>query len=287
MKGLADIKDFFTQNKIFIAFSFVILAVFFCWLFWFLFPQLTIIKKTQKQLKILKQKAKEPNVRKTDFNLLRKKNVDLKKQIDSYKISVLSKEEITSLLGYLSRSATKSGSKISAIKPSQEDIGEGDYLPLYININLEGEFRQLVSFISLLENCNKFIDIKKITVIALDNKRESAEFILKSFISAQKLVSGGISSLDEILAAFPQNPFSVRTAKTTSVFQSIHFLEDIYLQGIVYEQENSLAIINGRFAKEGEQLGSFKLKTIGEREILLIKEGEEYVIKLGGNNEQI
>ncbi len=282
IRDLTVIKDFFVQNKILVGFSSGALVILFCWLFLFLFPQLSAIGKAQTELRTLKQKAKEINSREIDSDILIKKSAVLESRIDLYKNSVLNKEETTSLLGYLSQSAQKSNVRIMGIEPVQGEKKEGDYLPLFIKINLEGKFYQLVNFVSYLAGCNKFIDIEKFEIVSSDGEKQEARFVLKSFITTQKIVPRGIFCLKDIPSISESNPFSVKTAKVSPFFQDVRSLSDIHLQGIVYEQENPLAVINSYIVKEGERLGEFMLEAIKEQEILLRKGEENFVIKLQG-----
>ncbi|MCD6093502.1 MAG: type 4a pilus biogenesis protein PilO [Candidatus Omnitrophica bacterium] len=290
IKDLTNIKDFFAQNKILLGFSSGFLIILFCWLFLFLFPQLSTIAKARTELRVLKQRVGEIKSRGIDSDILLKKGAVLENQIDLYKNSVLSKEESTSLLGYLSHSAQKSNVRIIGIEPVQGEEKEGDYLPLFIKINLEGKFYQLVSFLFYLENCSKFIDTEKFEIVSSDSGKQKARFVLKSLITTQKIASRQrptpkISCLKDIPPISENNPFSLKTTKVSPFFQNIRSLGDIHLQGIVYDKEGPLAVINGYVVHEGEQLGEFMLKAIRGEEILLRKGKESFVIRLGGENE--
>lgn len=58
-------------------------------------------------------------------------------------------------------------------------------------------------------------------------------------------------------------------------------MEGIYLEGVVWDPvDGSLAIINGEIAAEGDIVGGFKVKEIKKEEVVLVKEGEEFIITL-------
>ncbi len=63
--------------------------------------------------------------------------------------------------------------------------------------------------------------------------------------------------------------------------QEMKFTEGIVLQGIIFDPEReSLAIVNGEIFKEGQPVGGFMLNRINERNIILIRDGKNYIINL-------
>lgn len=56
-------------------------------------------------------------------------------------------------------------------------------------------------------------------------------------------------------------------------------IENIILQGIIYSQEGSIAIINNEMFYEGSNMGDYKIKKITSNGVFLDKSGEEYFIK--------
>mgnify|MGYP001588549079 FL=1 len=59
------------------------------------------------------------------------------------------------------------------------------------------------------------------------------------------------------------------------------FASDMNLEGIIYDaQGRSLAIINGKVVKVGDNIGSYTVLEIGKTTVLLAKEAEKYILEL-------
>ena len=65
------------------------------------------------------------------------------------------------------------------------------------------------------------------------------------------------------------------------ISQEMNSIEGIVLQGIIFDPEReSLAIVNGEIFKEGQPVGGFMLSRINERNIILIRDGKNYIVNL-------
>lgn len=56
-------------------------------------------------------------------------------------------------------------------------------------------------------------------------------------------------------------------------------IDNVILQGIIYSQEESIAIINNEMFQEGDSIGDYKIKKITSNGVFLDKNGEEYFLK--------
>ena len=54
------------------------------------------------------------------------------------------------------------------------------------------------------------------------------------------------------------------------------------LQGIIYSGEGSQAVINNEIKKQGDMVGSFKIKSIDQEKVVMEKDNEEFILKLEG-----
>lgn len=59
-------------------------------------------------------------------------------------------------------------------------------------------------------------------------------------------------------------------------------LGDSLLQGIIYSQEGSVAIINNEMYKEGSFLQEYEIKNISNNTVILEKDGREFILKWEG-----
>jgi len=57
---------------------------------------------------------------------------------------------------------------------------------------------------------------------------------------------------------------------------------DFLLQGIMYSEDGSKAVINNEIYSEGEVVDGHIIKKIGEYKVLLEKEGKEFILKWEG-----
>ena len=59
------------------------------------------------------------------------------------------------------------------------------------------------------------------------------------------------------------------------------FASDMNLEGIIFDvQGRSLAIINGKVVKVGDNIGSYTILEIGQTKVILAKEAEKYILEL-------
>lgn len=59
------------------------------------------------------------------------------------------------------------------------------------------------------------------------------------------------------------------------------FASDMNLEGIIYDaQGHSLAIINGKVVKVGDNIGSYTILEINQSTVILAKEAEKYILEL-------
>lgn len=79
----------------------------------------------------------------------------------------------------------------------------------------------------------------------------------------------------------PFIPLVTREGKITLGYGTINSVEDIKLEGIVYDPRGgSIAIINGMVLKENDMFGDIKLTKIESNKVHLVFNQSEYIIEL-------
>ena len=274
------IKDFSLRYKKLLLFLSSLLLLFLLWFFLFFLVQVKSLSSERRRLRALREKMREVE-RGEDVSVLRESTESLRKQIERLRDRLIDSKQNTALLEYISTSAKKAQTKIIGMEPLKGKEKEGAYFPLFIRINIEGEFEGLLRFLSYLEGCNKFIQIDKFS-IERDEAGFKARFVLRSFITDQGSTSK-VCYLKEKGLLSTSSP-SARVSKP--FFRNIHNLSDIRLQGITYSPQGAVALINGHIVEEGEQLGEFRLEAIEKGGVIrLIREDKEYNLRLRGENE--
>ena len=80
-----------------------------------------------------------------------------------------------------------------------------------------------------------------------------------------------------------RDPFSslVTSSGAMVAYDSELTLSDLNLEGVLADpQGNSAAIINGKIVKVKDQIGSYQVETIAADHVDLIKDNEQFTIKL-------
>jgi hypothetical protein len=52
------------------------------------------------------------------------------------------------------------------------------------------------------------------------------------------------------------------------------------LSGLVYSVNNPIAVINGQFLRPGDQVGGYKVVRIGPKEVVMLGEDREIVLRV-------
>jgi len=63
---------------------------------------------------------------------------------------------------------------------------------------------------------------------------------------------------------------------------------DLSLHGVLYSPSRAerMAIINGEMLRESDCIGSYTIQTIAQDSVVLVKEGKEITLRMGGENDQ-
>jgi hypothetical protein len=79
----------------------------------------------------------------------------------------------------------------------------------------------------------------------------------------------------------PFVPLVDKDGKLTVIHGSIDTINDIAVEGILYDSEGeSVVILNGLVLNEGDQVGNIKVERIFEHRVILSAKGKEYTLKL-------
>ena len=57
-------------------------------------------------------------------------------------------------------------------------------------------------------------------------------------------------------------------------------ISDLNLEGIIYESNNSIAIINGKVLKTGDKIGQYVITDMTETSVVLMNGRQRFVLKL-------
>jgi Tfp pilus assembly protein PilP len=86
-----------------------------------------------------------------------------------------------------------------------------------------------------------------------------------------------------------RDPFIAQTGfsevKTSKEAQLEMGLEEIILEGVVWDEAGSLAIINGAIVSEGERIGEYLLYKVESDKIVLRKDGRSHIIPIVNQEE--
>ncbi|MFH1782656.1 MAG: general secretion pathway protein GspB [Candidatus Omnitrophota bacterium] len=104
-------------------------------------------------------------------------------------------------------------------------------------------------------------------------------FIGLIFITMLFIISKDASSLDN-KKRDPFVPLVAGGGRYVSDAYAVNDIKDIRLEGIVWEGDSSLAIINGEIIKEGDSVGSVKILKIDKDSVVFDVGGEEVRVKL-------
>jgi hypothetical protein len=101
------------------------------------------------------------------------------------------------------------------------------------------------------------------------------------FVSLSCARAGAAENLSYPFTNKDRDPLSPLVSKNGQLLLSQELDETgLHLQGIIYAQGNSVAIINGEVVKEKGVIGNYTVVTIEQKKIILKKGNEEFTLKL-------
>jgi len=86
-----------------------------------------------------------------------------------------------------------------------------------------------------------------------------------------------------IYAEEERDPFSPLINKTGLILIPKEIdVGGLLLEGVIYSEESPVAIINQEVLKCGEEIGGYRVLEINEKEVVLKKDKDEFILKLEG-----
>ncbi len=243
--------------------------------------------KMEKQMKNLRQK--DPIVQEQQGRILAaQKQVEvLRQQIEGFEKDIPAAIDAQVMIQEISKMVPPS--KLASIR--QKTVLEDPYQRIFFEMMLRGTFPEILDVLWKIESISPQIQVESIDI--QEDKSGKAEEtalgmpvkLVVSSLLKQNGVGGGFKALTPKPGAFEASKRDILVPEGGSGRKVPKKKINLKVEGITYNGDDSVAIINGNVYQEGGEVEGMMIKEILQNEVILADDISEYHLRISQGDE--